>query len=79
MYLGDSVKVGRQIEADSARRAKGLFEKERLSAFNVHMGKYGQFSQSACEFGRVHETNGGVSDRHWLVANYEAGDMIINI
>jgi hypothetical protein len=70
--------VGHQIEADSAHCAKDLSEEERLIAFNVHMEKYGQLSQNGREDGTAHETNGGVSNGHWLVANYEAGDVVFH-
>jgi phytanoyl-CoA hydroxylase len=42
------------------------------------MEKYGQLSQNANKFGRAHQTDSGVGDRHWLVANYEAGDVVFH-
>lgn len=78
MYLSDSVPVGREIEEDFARRAKILSDEERLSAFNVHMEKYGLLSQNAREFGEAHQTHNGKPGRHWLVAGYEAGDVVFH-
>lgn len=55
-----------------------MSEEERLSAFNAHMGKYGQLSQDADSFGRTHPPKDGKSDRQWLVAQYEAGDVVFH-
>lgn len=76
MYLSDSVPVGREIEEDFTRRAQVLSDEERQSAFNVHMEKYGQLSQDASEFEQSHQVEGG--QRGWLVANYEAGDVVFH-
>ncbi|KAJ5640720.1 Phytanoyl-CoA dioxygenase [Penicillium herquei] len=78
MYLSDSVSVGREIEEDFTQKAKELSDEERLSAFNVHMEKYGQLSQNASEFGHLHQTDGEKACRHWLVADYEAGDVVFH-
>ncbi|KAJ5706826.1 hypothetical protein N7488_006627 [Penicillium malachiteum] len=78
MYLSDSVSIGREIEEDFTQRAKVLSDDERLSAFNVHMEKYGQLSQNASEFGELHQSDGEKSHHHWLVADYEVGDMVFH-
>ncbi|KAJ5100601.1 hypothetical protein N7456_006653 [Penicillium angulare] len=75
MYLSDSVSVGREIEAGFSERAKDLSHEERLSAFNVHMERYGQLSQDASEFGDMHKADRG---RCWLVADYQAGDIVFH-
>lgn len=72
MYLADSVGLGRSIEEDFTRRAAELTPEERISAFNVHMEKYGQLSQNAAEFGAQHK------HQRWLVTNYEAGDVVFH-
>ena len=76
MYLSDSVPVGREIEENFKRRAHVLSDEERQSAFNVHMEKYGQLSQNASEFEQMHQVDEG--QRRWLVANYEAGDVVFH-
>ncbi|KAJ5698969.1 phytanoyl-CoA dioxygenase [Penicillium macrosclerotiorum] len=78
MYLSDSVSVGRAIEDDFTRRANVLSEKERLSAFNVHMEKYGQLSQDAREFSDLYQKPENERQRQWLVAQYEAGDVVFH-
>lgn len=72
IYLSDSVPLGKTIEDDFTRRAADLTDDERISAFNVNMEKYGQLSQNAAEFSEKHNL------RQWLVANYEAGDVVFH-
>ncbi|UNI13563.1 Phytanoyl-CoA dioxygenase [Purpureocillium takamizusanense] len=90
MYLSDSTSLGRSIEDDFTQRAAQLTPEERVSAFNVNMEKYGQLSQNAAEFGdahrihrvhRRHEDDDGSGSgdlRRWLVADYEAGDVVFH-
>lgn len=75
MYLSDSSKLGQQIEDDFTRRAAVLSPEERVSAFNVNMEKFGMLSQNAAEFREQHGTD---DPRYWLVANYEAGDVVFH-
>ena len=75
MYLSDSARLGRDIEEDFTRRAAVLTREERISAFNVNMEKYGQLSQNASEFHQEHQNSG---DRHWLITDYEAGDVVFH-
>lgn len=79
MYLSDSVLLGREIEKNFSRRAQALSNEERLSSFNVHMGKFGQLSQDAHEFSESHpradDTKGPWT---WLAAQYEAGDVVFH-
>lgn len=72
MYLSDSTDLGKAIEDDFTCRAAELSEDERISAFNVNMEKYGQLSQNATEFGEAH------GRKRWLVADYEAGDVVFH-
>ncbi|GJN69503.1 hypothetical protein PLICBS_003552 [Purpureocillium lilacinum] len=80
MYLSDSTSLGRSIEDDFTRRAAQLTPEERISAFNVNMEKYGQLSHNAAEFGEAHRDDGspGGKPRRWLVADYEAGDVVFH-
>ena len=70
--MEDSVELGRHIEQEFSDRAAkaGLSDAERISAFNVHMMAGGALAQDGNEFGRVHGKN------RWLVADYEAGDIV---
>jgi phytanoyl-CoA hydroxylase len=70
MYLEGSSEIGKAIETDFVARAKVLSPEERISAFNQHMERSGQLSQDARTFG---EGKG-----RWLVANYEAGDVVFH-
>lgn len=72
MYLSDSEDLGKAIEDDFTSRAATLSDEERMSAFNVNMEKYGQLSQNASEFSLAH------GEKRWLVANYEAGDVVFH-
>ena len=79
MYLSDSVPLGREIEDDFSRRAQALSNEERLSAFNVHMGKYGLLSQDANEFSNTYPVVDDAPDaRTWMAAQYEAGDVVFH-
>lgn len=75
MYLSDSVALGREIEDDFTRRAQDFSEEERLSAYNAHMSKYGVLCQDANGFSQAYSPNDA---RSWLVAQYEAGDVVFH-
>ncbi|KAJ6447022.1 phytanoyl-CoA dioxygenase [Purpureocillium lavendulum] len=77
MYLSDSTPLGRSIEDDFTQRAAQMTHEERISAFNVNMEKYGQLSQNAAEFRDAHRGGQGAL-RRWLVADYEAGDVVFH-
>ena len=74
IYLSDSKPLGRSIEDDFTARAQLLPEADRISAFNAHMGEFGQLSHNAGEFHR--ETAAGKGK--WLVSDYEAGDVVFH-
>lgn len=78
MYLSDSVSLGREIENDFSRRAQTFSDEERLRAFNANMNKYGQLSQDAHDFSETHPVVDGKDSRGWLVARYEAGDVVFH-
>jgi ectoine hydroxylase-related dioxygenase (phytanoyl-CoA dioxygenase family) len=70
VYLEGSDAWGRQKEADYAARAASLPAEERISAYNQFM-KEGWLSKNLAELAD------GIKTR-WLVADYEAGDMVIH-
>ncbi|MDI1489164.1 MAG: hypothetical protein OHK93_008442 [Ramalina farinacea] len=74
IYLSDSAGLGREIEDDFTRRAATLPESERVSAFNVNMGQFGQLSDDAGSF-HVEWAKG---KGKWLVSDFEAGDVVFH-
>ena len=74
IYLSNSALLGRSIEDDFTRRAATLPEDQRISAFNVHMGEFGQLSQDAGSF-LANEAHGR---GRWLISDYEAGDVVFH-
>ncbi|RCI17224.1 hypothetical protein L249_3177 [Ophiocordyceps polyrhachis-furcata BCC 54312] len=73
IYLEGGDALGQQFEADFNKRAKeaGMSDEEMRSAFNAHMMSSGFLSNGPAEFGREH-------GRRWLVAEYEAGDVVLH-
>ena len=75
MYLENSCGIGEACEREFERRqeAEEMGAVERVDAFNRHMGEGGHLSHDAEEFlakeGRA---------RRWLVADYEAGDVVFH-
>jgi len=85
-YLQDSAKLGQAIEDDFDRRAltSGFSIEEKVSAFNAHMTSIGILSDHPSEFEKDHERiaeGAGMSGRDykWLVAEYEAGDVVFHL
>ena len=74
MYLENSDQLGKDTEAEFARKSEVLSPEERLSAFNIHMSDDAYLSHDAEEFGRVKA--GG--KKRWLVADYDAGDVVFH-
>ncbi|MCX6080816.1 MAG: phytanoyl-CoA dioxygenase family protein [Chloroflexi bacterium] len=70
-YLEGSDAYGRQMEADYAARSSALSSEERLSAYNKHMSATGGIGKDLSELVSRYNTR-------WLVADYEAGDMVIH-
>jgi phytanoyl-CoA hydroxylase len=73
MYLEGSSDLGRQFEQKFTEGAKNMTREERENAFNANMMTGGALSQDAEGFRVAH---GG--DRRWLVANYQAGDVVFH-
>lgn len=72
IYLEKSVPLAQSIEDDFTKRAESFTPEERINAFNANMMKGGVLSQDSQEFIQAH---GG---RKWLVADYEAGDVVFH-
>jgi hypothetical protein len=65
--------LGREVEADFNRKAEesGLSEEETKNAFNQNMLSTGLLADGPREYSDSF-------DRRWLVANYEAGDVVLH-
>ena len=78
--------LGREIEAEFTERAKDFTEAERINAFNAHMERTGSIAHDAEQFahdmeGRCTTKNGQKGEGRrprWLVADYEAGDVVFH-
>lgn len=71
VYLEGSVLIGKKMEAEFAINNKNLSPEERISAYNKNM----------TEGGWVGKDLGAMAEKfntRWLVADYEAGDMVIH-
>ena len=75
MYLEDSCALGERIEKDFEERQEReqMPHAERINAFNRHMGAMGHLSHDAEQWAK--EDGKG---KRWLVANYEAGDVVFH-
>lgn len=71
MYLSGSVALGEEMEADFMARAQHMTNEERKSAFNANMMGGGILHPDAGRFA-------GRLGRQWLVAEYEAGDVVFH-
>ncbi|RDW89105.1 hypothetical protein BP6252_01137 [Coleophoma cylindrospora] len=73
IYLENGAQLGKQFEDDFTSKAKadGLNDEQAKSAFNQNMLETGLLSDGPAEFGRTHQ-------RRWLVAEYEAGDVVLH-
>jgi phytanoyl-CoA hydroxylase len=76
MYLSDSMELGRTFEANFTERAKDMTPEERVSAFNANMSATGALSMDAHKFYNEIAAREGQGKHRWLIANYEAGDVV---
>ena len=70
-YLESSDTFGRQMEAEFAARNSNLSPEERLSAYNKNMSITGGIGKDLSALVNRYHTR-------WLVADYEAGDMVVH-
>ncbi|CAM1510832.1 Fc.00g083450.m01.CDS01 [Cosmosporella sp. VM-42] len=71
MYLQSSTDIGKKTEDDFAKNANNLIDEERISAFNKNMNDSGFLSGDTVAYGKE-------TQRKWLIAEYEAGDVIFH-
>jgi phytanoyl-CoA hydroxylase len=71
LWLCISVSLGRSIEEGFSAAARELSEEERISAFNRNMMEAGMLGSDCGEFAEKH-------GRKWLMADYEAGDVVVH-
>ncbi|KAJ5403735.1 hypothetical protein N7509_003606 [Penicillium cosmopolitanum] len=73
IYLQNSEPLGQKTEEDFTSKAKasGLTGEEAKDAFNTNMMSTGLLSENPLAFAREHQ-------RAWLVADYEAGDIVLH-
>ena len=71
IYLENSDTVGRQMEAEFRVKNADLPPEERISAYNRNMRENGWVSTNLVDMARRF-------DSRWLLADYEAGDMVIH-
>jgi ectoine hydroxylase-related dioxygenase (phytanoyl-CoA dioxygenase family) len=70
VYLENSDALGRQMEAHFSKLNRSLPRKERINAFNKNMDT-GWLTQDL-------RTLAENADSRWLIADYEAGDMVVH-
>lgn len=71
LYLEHSDAVGRQMEAEFRVKNADLSPEERISAYNRNMREAGWISTNLVEMAERFNSR-------WLIADYEAGDMVIH-
>jgi ectoine hydroxylase-related dioxygenase (phytanoyl-CoA dioxygenase family) len=71
VYLEGSHRIGVEMEAEFSRRNAELGAEERISAFNRNMTEGGWVSKDL-------PAMADRFDRRWLVADYEAGDVVLH-
>lgn len=71
LYLEGSDRLGRQLEAEFSAKNMDLSPEERISAYNKNMREGGWIGTDLAEMARRFDTR-------WLMADYEAGDMVIH-
>ncbi len=71
VYLEGSDKLGRKLEAEFSAKNADLTPEERISAYNKNMSETGWLTK---DLPSLADRLGG----RWLMADYEAGDMVIH-
>lgn len=71
VYLENSHHIGREMEAEISRNSTDLPREEQISAYNKYMDKSGWLTKDLPALADR-------TDARWLVANYQAGDMVIH-
>ena len=71
VYLEGSHTIGVRMEEEFARRSRDLSAEERVSAFNRNMTEGGWVSKDLPDMAERFDTR-------WLIADYEAGDVVLH-
>jgi ectoine hydroxylase-related dioxygenase (phytanoyl-CoA dioxygenase family) len=71
IYLEGSDALGRKMEAEFSLKNADLPPEERISAYNKNMASGGWISHDVSALANL-------IDGRWLLANYEAGDMVVH-
>jgi ectoine hydroxylase-related dioxygenase (phytanoyl-CoA dioxygenase family) len=71
VYLENSHHIGREMETEFSRKATDLPRDEQISAYNKYMDKSGWLTKDLPSLAER-------TDSRWLMADYEAGDMVIH-
>ncbi len=71
VYLENSHHIGREMEAEFSRKSTDLPREEQISAYNKYMDKSGWLTKDLPSLADR-------TDSRWLMADYEAGDMVIH-
>ncbi|KQV66403.1 phytanoyl-CoA dioxygenase family protein [Rhizobium sp. Root1220] len=71
VYLEGSHAVGARMEAEFQAKSAALTPDERISAFNRNMTKGGWVSKDLPDMAERF-------DKRWLIADYEAGDVVLH-
>jgi len=71
VYLENSHHIGREMEAEFSRKSAELPREEQISAYNKYMDKTGWLTKDL-------PTLADRTDSRWLMADYQAGDMVIH-
>ncbi|BEI84492.1 hypothetical protein CcaverHIS002_0410960 [Cutaneotrichosporon cavernicola] len=71
MYLEDSVTIGEEIENGFIEWNKDLPDDEQIDAFNINMLEGGGLTRDCRAFAEQ-------TRRRWLIANYQAGDVVFH-
>lgn len=71
VYLQGSHAIGARLEEEFAAKSAALTAEERISAYNAHMTEGGWVSKDLPDMAERFDTR-------WLVADYEAGDVVLH-
>ncbi|MBI1277183.1 MAG: dehydrogenase [Anaerolineaceae bacterium] len=71
VYLEGSDALGRQLEAEFSAKNAQLSPEERINAYNKNMSETGWITKDLPSLANR-------LDSRWLVADYEAGDMVVH-
>lgn len=71
VYLEGSDRIGREMEAEFAAKNAELAPEERINAYNKNMTEGGWVGKDLPDMADRFDTR-------WLIADYEAGDMVVH-